>query len=84
MTLRSGDPTGVGTVPSPCISVCTIDVASGYCAGCLRTVDEIAAWASLTDREKRAVWNELARRRDRIARTDTLAGRPKPDGASRA
>jgi predicted Fe-S protein YdhL (DUF1289 family) len=29
--------------PSPCISVCKIDAATGYCYGCLRTLQEIGA-----------------------------------------
>ena len=29
------------TVPSPCISVCTLDDAHGRCIGCLRTIEEI-------------------------------------------
>lgn len=56
------DPRGVA---SPCISVCRIDEASGWCEGCLRTIDEIAAWSLLDDDEKRAVWSELQRRRTR-------------------
>ena len=50
-------------VPSPCISVCRIDPASGWCEGCYRTIDEIARWAVLDDAEKLAVWTELGRRR---------------------
>jgi hypothetical protein len=51
-----------GPVPSPCISVCVIDPLSGLCSGCLRTLDEIAAWSLLDDDAKRAVWSALARR----------------------
>jgi predicted Fe-S protein YdhL (DUF1289 family) len=51
------------TVASPCISVCRMDEASGWCEGCLRTLDEIAAWSLLDDEDKRAVWVELSRRR---------------------
>ncbi|MBX3634292.1 MAG: DUF1289 domain-containing protein [Rubrivivax sp.] len=51
------------TVPSPCISVCRMDQASGWCEGCLRTLDEIAAWSLLDEEGKRAVWVELSRRR---------------------
>ena len=51
------------SVASPCISVCRMDEASGWCEGCLRTLDEIAAWSLLDDEAKRAVWLELARRR---------------------
>ena len=29
---------------SPCILVCSIDTKTGYCFGCGRTRDEIAAW----------------------------------------
>ena len=51
-------------VASPCTSVCTIDQASGLCAGCLRTLDEIANWIRLSDEEKRAVVGALPARRD--------------------
>ena len=55
-------PPGAG-VPSPCISVCRIDEASGLCVGCLRTLDEIAAWAMLDDDARRAVWRAIGERR---------------------
>lgn len=51
-----------GFVPSPCISVCRMDVASGLCEGCFRTLDEIASWAMASDEEKRAVWRMLVER----------------------
>lgn len=50
-------------VPSPCISVCRIDAASGWCEGCLRTIDEIARWSLLDDDEKRQVLFALPQRR---------------------
>ena len=50
-------------VPSPCTQVCAIDAGTGWCAGCMRTVDEIAAWGSLDDDGKRAVWQQLPARR---------------------
>jgi predicted Fe-S protein YdhL (DUF1289 family) len=53
----------VAAVPSPCISVCRIDPATGWCEGCLRTIDEISCWSALDDDDKRAVWADLARRR---------------------
>lgn len=52
-----------GPVPSPCVSVCRLDPASGLCVGCLRTLDEIAAWGTLADGAKRAIWNDLEQRR---------------------
>jgi len=51
------------TVPSPCISVCRIDPASGWCEGCQRTIDEIAHWGLYDNEEKLAVWSELKHRR---------------------
>ena len=54
---------GHSPVPSPCISVCQMDAATGWCAGCHRTIDEIAGWSRLSDDAKRAVWKELAQRR---------------------
>lgn len=50
-------------VPSPCIQVCRMDPRTSLCEGCYRTIDEIAGWSALSGEEKRAVWNELARRR---------------------
>jgi predicted Fe-S protein YdhL (DUF1289 family) len=53
-------------VPSPCIDVCRIDEATGWCEGCQRTIDEIVAWPTLGDAEKREVWSELRERRRRM------------------
>ena len=58
----SGTPQSSG-VASPCIGVCRIDEASGVCAGCLRTLDEIAAWVTLDDDARRAVWRAIGERR---------------------
>ena len=49
-------------VPSPCIAVCRMDEAGGLCEGCLRTLDEIAAWSRLGDAGKRVVWRRIGRR----------------------
>lgn len=53
-------------VPSPCCQVCRLEPASGGCAGCLRTLDEIAAWPRLDDAAKRAVWAALPARREAL------------------
>ena len=29
-------------LPSPCVSVCAMELSKGLCRGCLRTLDEIA------------------------------------------
>ena len=53
----------VDAVASPCNSVCTIDSVTGYCAGCFRTLAEIAAWSDFSPDQKRAVVAALAGRR---------------------
>jgi len=49
-------------VASPCINVCKMNPDSGLCEGCLRTLDEIAAWSSMSAAEKRAVLAQLPAR----------------------
>jgi len=61
-------------VPSPCVNVCRIDAVTGGCEGCLRTIDEIAAWSRMEDHEKRAVWELLSLRRQ----PSNLASTPGP------
>ena len=59
-------------VPSPCQSVCIMHPETGWCEGCLRSLDEIAAWSRLDNAAKRAVWAQLpARLQQRIAREAT-------------
>jgi predicted Fe-S protein YdhL (DUF1289 family) len=54
-------------VLSPCINVCQVDTARGWCTGCLRTLAEIATWSQSSDAEKRVVLARLAERRARLA-----------------
>ncbi|CAJ0773305.1 DUF1289 domain-containing protein [Ralstonia chuxiongensis] len=49
-------------VSSPCISVCKMDEAHGLCIGCMRTIDEIAAWSTMNDTARLAVWKTLPER----------------------
>lgn len=48
---------------SPCIKLCRIDPGRGLCLGCLRTLDEIAAWSRMTPAARRAVMDLLPSRR---------------------
>ena len=61
----------IPTIPSPCIDICRIDASTGWCEGCQRTLDEIAAWGALDDAAKRAVWEQLAQRRAVLDATDS-------------
>lgn len=58
-----------GGVPSPCISVCQMDEQTGLCRGCYRTLDEIADWARLTDRERLEAWARIEARQMPAARS---------------
>jgi uncharacterized protein len=58
MTARPAPP-----VPSPCVDICQMHAASGWCSGCLRTIDEVAAWSRMADADKQAVWQQLPARR---------------------
>ncbi len=51
---------------SPCIGVCAMDAASGLCKGCLRSLDEIAAWSSASETQRRAIKATLPQRRSLI------------------
>ena len=46
-------------LPSPCLSICRMDPTSGFCEGCLRTIEEIAAWSRMDDAGKRSVWRAI-------------------------
>ena len=49
-------------VPSPCVSVCRMDPHTEQCLGCLRTLEEIAAWSRMDDAGKRDVWALIEQR----------------------
>ena len=50
-------------IASPCIDVCRMDAGTGLCRGCLRTLDEIAAWGRLSGSMKRRVLADIEARR---------------------
>ncbi len=49
-------------IESPCIKVCTLDDASGWCIGCGRTLAEIGGWMAMSAQERRAVMDTLPER----------------------
>jgi predicted Fe-S protein YdhL (DUF1289 family) len=53
--------------PSPCISVCQMDADTGWCIGCLRSIEEIGAWAGNSDSDKREVWQRIGQRLEFLA-----------------
>ncbi|MFH5924286.1 DUF1289 domain-containing protein [Roseomonas xinghualingensis] len=51
-----------GAAPSPCVGLCALD-GNGLCRGCLRHIDEIAAWPSAGEETRRAIIARAAARR---------------------
>ena len=51
----SGPRYTVDRLASPCIGVCTIAPTTGFCRGCFRTIDEIARWRAMDERERALV-----------------------------
>jgi predicted Fe-S protein YdhL (DUF1289 family) len=49
-------------LPSPCVSVCTMNPQSGLCRGCFRSLEEIADWAMQSPEGQRAIWQHVAQR----------------------
>ena len=47
---------------SPCVGICRLDDATGYCLGCGRTGEEIAAWSTVGPGGRRAIWTALPAR----------------------
>lgn len=54
-------------IKTPCIKVCVVDGESGLCLGCFRKLNEVAAWARLSDAERDAILAELPSRRSLIS-----------------
>jgi len=66
-TMQAAAAEATQPVPSPCVSICRMDPASGLCVGCLRTLDEIAQWSQMKDDDKRAVLEQLEARGEQVA-----------------
>ena len=63
LTAESSRPIGPRPViESPCNRVCTLDLASGRCIGCGRSLEEITRWTQMTDAERARIVAELGRR----------------------
>jgi uncharacterized protein len=66
-------------IPTPCVKICVVDPLSGYCIGCGRTIDEIAAWSSLDARARALIMaaldGRMRRARSRRHRGGRLPGR---------
>jgi uncharacterized protein len=55
-------------VQSPCVKICVVHPSERLCVGCLRSIDEIAAWSRLTSDERSRIMAELPSRAPRLTR----------------
>ena len=53
----------MSAVPSPCISICQMDMQNRFCTGCLRTPEEIGAWRTAPDSVRQEILDKVAARR---------------------
>ena len=49
-------------IDSPCIRVCVVHPETRLCTGCLRSLEEIAAWTRMTPEARQATMAELPAR----------------------
>ena len=49
-------------VASPCTGLCRLNPDSGYCQGCWRSLEEIAAWSQMDDGQRLSGLAGVARR----------------------
>jgi uncharacterized protein len=61
---------------SPCTDVCRVDERSRLCLGCGRTLDEIAAWSTMPEAQRRAVLDALPARRQALQADKTSGAGP--------
>ncbi len=62
---------------TPCVNICVVHPRHNLCLGCGRTPDEIGAWLSLSDANRRVIMASL---KERLA---ALGRRPKRAAADR-
>ena len=49
-------------IQSPCIDICLIDPRTQLCGGCGRTLEEVAAWSTLSHAQRDTVMQALPAR----------------------
>ncbi|MEQ1556905.1 MAG: DUF1289 domain-containing protein [Gallionella sp.] len=49
------------TAESPCVGHCTTVLGDEVCRSCLRTFDEITSWPTITDEQRIAINQRVAR-----------------------
>jgi predicted Fe-S protein YdhL (DUF1289 family) len=65
-------------VASPCINICEMDAATGWCRGCARRLDEIAGWGGAPATVRERVTAQLPARRAEMQRLGRWLGPVQP------
>ena len=73
-------PMPAGAISTPCVKTCVVDPVSGFCVGCGRTVDEIAAWPAMSEDARLAA---MAGLEGRLVAMRSRAARGRRAGAGR-
>jgi predicted Fe-S protein YdhL (DUF1289 family) len=55
-------------IESPCVKICVIHPTERICTGCLRSLDEIARWSTMTAEDRRAIMAALPGRAPALSR----------------
>ena len=50
-------------IESPCTGICQLNLKSGLCKGCNRTVEEIIGWIRSSDTDKKKILLKINNRR---------------------
>ncbi|HUO93262.1 MAG TPA: DUF1289 domain-containing protein [Rhizomicrobium sp.] len=56
-------------ISTPCIKICTMDPKAGICAGCGRSLEEIARWGGMSESERLRVMAQLPARLEKAKQT---------------
>jgi len=56
-------------ISTPCIKICTMDPRAGICAGCGRSLEEIARWGGMTESERQRIMQLLPARLEKARQT---------------
>ncbi|MBR9764779.1 MAG: DUF1289 domain-containing protein [Rhodobacteraceae bacterium] len=60
--MSTGDFPRRNGISSPCVDICVIHPEARLCTGCLRSIDEIAAWGRMSETERQQIMAELPAR----------------------
>jgi uncharacterized protein len=62
-------------IASPCVGICELDDATGFCRGCARTMDEIVTWPDASRAQRLEILRAVSNRRRQGFRTVTAKRR---------